>query len=177
MAINDGMFTSLSHEWQTPPEIFNPLNDEFGFTVDAAATDENALLPRYWTKREDSIKQDWSGERIWCNPPYGRDQQLFVRKAAKLEAEVAVLLIPARTDTRIWHECIFPMAEIRFVKGRIQFVGAPSGAPFPSAVVVWRKNVKQLKVTTVDYGRIKNSSPITNVSFNSNQAQNSMSMR
>ena len=131
-------------DWQTPPEIFDPLHREFGFTIDAAATKENALLPRYWTKEDDALVQDWGGERVWCNPPYGKFQIPFIRKAAQRKAEIAVLLIPARTDTLIWHECIFGVAEVRFIKGRIRFDGK-FRAPFPSALCIYQRVVRQFE--------------------------------
>ena len=127
-----------TNEWETPDKVFAPLHLEFRFTVDAAATAANAKLPRFWTKETDALVQDWSGERIWCNPPYGRYQVGLIRKAAERKAEVAVLLIPARTDTAAWHDYIFPHAEVRFLRGRITFVGAPYNAPFPSALVIFR---------------------------------------
>ena len=134
-------YSSNKHDWKTPPRVFDPLNREFGFTVDAAATAENTLLPRYWTSDIDALAQNWSGERIWCNPPYGREQILFLEKAAGRAADVAVFLIPARTDTAVWHDIIFPLADIRFIRGRIRFVGAPASAPFPSAIVIFRKRL------------------------------------
>ena len=128
------LMSSNRHDWRTPPAIFDPLHGEFGFTVDAAASADNALLPRYWT---DAAFERWAGERVWCNPPYGREQAWFVERA--VEADVAVLLIPARPDTRVWHDVIFRhAAEVRFMRGRIRFVGADAGAPFPSAIVVFR---------------------------------------
>lgn len=128
-------------DWRTPPEIFDPLHEEFDFTIDAAASVENALLPRFWTEQDNALIQDWSGERVYCNPPYGKHQIPFIQKASVCEAEVSVLLIPARTDTRIWHDKIFPLAEVRFLKGRVKFDGkAP--APFASALVIFRRESK-----------------------------------
>ena len=137
--MNESLFKSGRQDWQTPSEVFDPLNAEFGFTIDAAASQENALLPRYWTEEDDSPNQPWGSERVWCNPPYGREQKRFIEKAAKMEADVAVLLIPARPDTAAWHNWIFPYAEVRFVRGRIKFVGGEFAAPFPTAIVIWWK--------------------------------------
>ena len=132
------MSSSERQDWQTPDDIFVPLHYEFAFTVDVAANRQNAMLPRYWTETDDGLAQPWDGERVWCNPPYGKWQKAFVEKAAERLAEVSVLLIPARTDTAIWHDYIFPLAEVRFLRGRIRFVGSKHSAPFPSAVVVFR---------------------------------------
>lgn len=141
MSINDSLFSSEKHDWRTPAGLWAEWDKEFAFTIDAAASKENAMMHEYWTKEDNALVQDWRGERVWCNPPYGREQRAFIVKAAKLEADVSVLLIPSRTDTAVWHDYIFPMAEIRFLRGRIKFEGAASSAPFPSALVIfWRQN-------------------------------------
>lgn len=133
----DALRSTANHEWGTPLHIFAPLHEEFDFTVDAAASAKNALLTRYWDNESDGLKQSWDNERVWCNPPYGRGQIDFIRKANE-SLGLAVLLIPARTDTRVWWECIYGKAEIRFVRGRVQFVGSTMNAPFASAIVIWR---------------------------------------
>ena len=138
--VQKALLTSEKHCWQTPVEVFVPLHQEFSFTIDAAASDTNALLPRYWTREQNAILQDWSGERVWCNPPYGVEQKRFVLKAAEGRADISVLLLPARPDTAIWQDTILPHAEIRFIRGRIRFVGAPHCAPFPSAVVIFKSS-------------------------------------
>lgn len=131
------------HAWETPRGLFDALNAEFAFTIDLAASSENALLPRYYDEAADALMQDWSSERGFLNPPYDRRRQnWFVEKAAFEAARGAlvVVLIPARTDTVLWHETILPKAtEIRFLRGRIRFGGTNGshGAPFPSAVIVF----------------------------------------
>ena len=138
--INPALFTSNKNDWQTPPDFFARVNREFMLTVDAAASAENAMLPRYWTAEDNALEQDWTGERVWCNPPYGTAQKAFVRRAAECQADIAVVLIPARPDTALWHDFIFPhaRAEVRFLRGRLRFVGAADSAPFPSALVIYR---------------------------------------
>ena len=141
---NKSLFQSDRHDWQTPWHLWEQWHAEFQFTIDATANADNAMLPRFWTIEDDALLQDWSGERVWCNPPYGRDHSKFIRKAAFKEAEIAVLLLPVRTDTIVWHEAIFPIAEVRFLKGRLKFNGATNMAPFPSALVIWRSEKKSL---------------------------------
>ena len=132
--------TAAKQDWGTPLGLFYVLDGQYGFTVDAAASNDNALCSKYWTEKDDGAAQSWAGERVWCNPPYGREATPFIRKAASREADLAVLLLPARTDTKVWHECIFGVADdIQFLKGRLRFQGAAASAPFPSALVVWRK--------------------------------------
>lgn len=137
--LHSGMFTSARDDWRTPPKVFDPLNAEFGFTLDAAATADNALLERYCSPEDSGLLNSWVGERVWCNPPYGSGLAAWVAKLASGEADVAVGFIPARTDTRYFHDLILVKAEIRFLRGRVKFVGAKSSAPFPSMICVWRK--------------------------------------
>ena len=138
--INDGLFSSDKKDWGTPPDLFNALNEEFEFTVDVAANHENALVPwHYYTKETDGLAQDWSGEAVYMNPPYGREIGKWVRKAYEdtREKGYAVCLLPARTDTAWWHDYVMKAVEIRLIRGRLRFVGAENSAPFPSAIVIF----------------------------------------
>lgn len=134
--INQGMFTSDRDDWETPQDLFDRYNDGFHFTLDVCASEENAKCERYFTKEQDALKQDWTGERCWCNPPYGRSIAGFVKKASESKA-LTVMLIPARTDTKWFHDYIYNRCPIEFIKGRIRFVGASNTAPFPSMIVVF----------------------------------------
>ncbi len=127
-------------DYETPERIFAPLHEEFGFTVDVCAHELNHKMPRYFTPEMDGLAQDWTGERCWMNPPYGKDIVAWVKKAREsaLAGALVVGLLPARTDSGWWHNHVVPAAEIRFLRGRIKFVGMPYSAPFPCAVVVWR---------------------------------------
>lgn len=138
--MNPVMYSSASDNWETPQDFFDALNAEFHFTLDAAASDENAKCARYFTKEQDGLAQDWTGV-VWCNPPYGREVGRWVAKAAGSaeKGAVVVMLLPARTDTRWFHDYINGRAEVRFVKGRLKFGGAKNSAPFPSMVVVFGK--------------------------------------
>lgn len=133
------MFSSATDEWPTPQGLYNALRMEFAFTLDPCATHENAKCRRHFTRLEDGLKQDWSRDVVFMNPPYGRAIGHWVRKAfeSAKEGAVVVCLLPARTDTRWWHEYVM-RGEIRLLCGRITFAGAQSPAPFPSAIVVFR---------------------------------------
>ena len=154
----DPLMSSEKQDWTTPKEFFDIVNMEFSFTVDAAASLDNTMLPRFWDRRRNGLRQDWTHERIWCNPPYGKEQKPFIAKAAECKAEVSVLLIPARTDTAVWHEWIFPLAEIRFLRGRITFQGAQDTAPFPSALVIFRKEVVPITRSMLSYNEHRKTS-------------------
>ena len=139
----DVMFSTGKDDWETPEDFFRPLDREFGFTLDACANPQNAKCKRYYTEDDDGLKQDWAGETVWCNPPYSKGKQdLWVKKCweeGQKPNTTVVMLIPARTDTDRFQRYVLGKAEVRCVKGRIKFVGAKHGAPFPSAVVIFKK--------------------------------------
>lgn len=131
-------FSSKTDLWATPQDKFDELNAEFGFEIDVCANTENAKCSTYFTAEMDGLAQDWRG-KCWMNPPYGRAIGDWIKKAyeSAMNGATVVCLIPARTDTRWWHEYCMK-GEIRFIKGRLKFGGAKTNAPFPSAVVVFR---------------------------------------
>lgn len=134
------MFSSKKDDWTTPPDFFKQLDNEFHFTLDAASSEENHLCKNYFTIETDGLSQDWGGHRVFCNPPYGRQIGKWVQKAweeAKKPNTTIVMLLPARTDTKWFHNYIYHQAKIRFIKGRLKFGGSQNSAPFPSMVVIW----------------------------------------
>lgn len=139
------MFSSKSDLWATPQGFFDELNAEFHFDLDVCALPENAKCERYYTPDVDGLSQPWQGN-VWCNPPYGREIGSWVRRAylatATCAANVVVMLLPARTDTRWFHDYIYKnrFTEVRFVKGRLKFGESNNSAPFPSMVVIFRKH-------------------------------------
>lgn len=138
---NKLMFSSKSDEWETPQEFFDKLDQAFGFSLDACALSENAKCERFFTPEDDGLKQRWAGT-VWCNPPYGRAIGKWVRKAYESwkGGTTVVMLLPARTDTKWFHDYIYKQAEVIFVKGRLKFGGCKNPAPFPSMVVIYRKD-------------------------------------
>lgn len=131
-----------SEEWETPPELFASLHAEFGFTLDAAASADNAKCAEWL---DDGLAQIWTGT-VWLNPPYGRAVGAWIRKAFE-EAQrgaTVVCLVPARTDAAWWHDYAMK-GEVRFIRGRVKFVGARYNAPFPCAVVIFRALVPEGK--------------------------------
>ena len=140
--INSGLFTSNTDEWATPQDFFDKLNKEFRFTLDPCATKENAKCKKFFTEKDDGLVKSWDNERVFMNPPYGRVIGQWVKKASESRGGVCVCLLPARTDTKYFHEYIYHKAEIRFIKGRLKFGGSKNSAPFPSMVVIFN-NKKQ----------------------------------
>lgn len=138
--MNNSLFSSASVEWATHWSLFNQLDEEFHFNLDPCCTHENAKCKDHHTQIENGLSQDWGGKTVFCNPPYGKELPKWIRKAHD-EAEkgvLVVMLIPARTDTRAFHDYIYHQAEIRFIRGRIKFGDAKASAPFPSMLVIFR---------------------------------------
>ena len=136
--MNAVMFSSKKDDWATPQDFFNRLDAEFHFTLDPCANDENHKCKKYYTKEQDGLAQSWAGECVFCNPPYGRELPKWVKKCHEEAVHATVvMLIPARTDTRVFHDYIYGKAEIRFIRGRLKFDDGKSSAPFPSMVVVF----------------------------------------
>jgi phage N-6-adenine-methyltransferase len=132
------MFSSATDLWSTPQDFFDKLNTEFGFELDVCATTENAKCVNYFTEGDDGLSQKWEGI-CWMNPPYGREIGKWVAKAfaSSIEGATVVCLLPARTDTRWWHDLCM-LGEVRFLRGRLKFGTQTNSAPFPSAVVIFR---------------------------------------
>lgn len=146
------MFSSQTDDWATPQGFFDKLNAEFGFTLDACASDTNAKCVNYFTRESDALTCSWlptpemtDTGAVYMNPPYGRGIGAWVKKAYETSTagRTVVCLLPSRTDTAWWHDYIEGRAEIRFVRGRLKFGGAKNSAPFPSAVVVFRAPARQ----------------------------------
>jgi DNA N-6-adenine-methyltransferase (Dam) len=125
------MSSRASWEWPTPQDFYDRLNAEFGFNFDPCPLGGDA-------DGRSTLFCSWVGKRVFCNPPYGPEIPKFLARAH--EAEVAVFLVPARTDTRWFHDLVLPEAkEIRFVRGRLRFGDGKYPAPFPSMVLVFEK--------------------------------------
>jgi len=137
----DVHYSSKTNEWSTPQAFFDELNKEFNFTLDPCATSEDAKCNKYFTVEDDGLKQDWSKDTVFMNPPYGREIKYWVQKAYEesLKGATVVCLIPARTDTAYWHDYIFGKADdIRFLRGRLKFGDSKNPAPFPSAIIIYK---------------------------------------
>lgn len=140
-------FSTGKDDWETPQYLFDALNKEFCFTLDPCADDNNHKCVKYYTKEQDGLMQSWTEETVFCNPPYSKrgGQAKWIEKCcaeAKKNKITVVALLPARTDTKAFHDYILGKAEIRFIKGRLNFEihnGEKGGrAPFPNMIVVFR---------------------------------------
>lgn len=136
-----GLFSSFRTDWATPRKLFQSLNDEFDFKLDACATPESACVPRFYSS--EGLTNPWA-DPTFCNPPYGRKISHWVEKGYREATErgnTVVMLLPSRTDTSWWHNYCMNACEIRFLRGRLYFDdnhSQGSRAPFPSAIIVFR---------------------------------------
>lgn len=137
----DVMFSSKSDMWETPQCLFDKLNSKFHFDIDVCATKENAKCKKFYTKKQNGLLQEWKGV-CWCNPPYGREIIKWVRKASisAKNGTTVVMLIPARTDTKWFHDYIYKKdnVKIKFIRGRLKFGNTQNSAPFPSMLVLFK---------------------------------------
>lgn len=148
--------------WATPQYFFDMVNKDFGCTVDVCAEPSTAKVSRYYTKEIDGLKQDWSKEVFWMNPPYGRGQDVYswVEKAywSACDGGTGVCLLPLSGDTKWFHDFVMKANEIMFVKDRIWFElnGVGARANHASIVVVFRPETPlSPEISTISNGRVK----------------------
>jgi hypothetical protein len=107
-------------EWLTPPEIMDKLGR---FDLDPCAP-RLAVRPwstaaRHYDADIDGLSLEWNG-RVWMNPPFGREAIKWMRRLAAHGNGIA--LIPARTETAMFYECVWGVADaVLFIKGRPHF--------------------------------------------------------
>lgn len=148
MGTFNGKFESAKQDWETPLDVFEPLNAEFKFTLDAAASADNRKVTNFFSEEQDGLALSWGDNVVWLNPPYGLGKKpisAWVEKAYResLSGATTVMLIPARTNTNWFHDFCLSKAEVRFVRGRPKFGGAKHGLPQPLCLVIFRPQKKQ----------------------------------
>lgn len=142
---NEVMFSSKTDDWSTPQDLFDRLNEEFHFDLDVCANETNHKCTLYYDRKQDGLNMPWKGHVVWCNPPYGREIGKWVHAANQehmTNGTTIVMLLPARTDTKWFHDDILGWAEIRFLRGRLKFGGCKNSAPFPSMLAIFKKREK-----------------------------------
>lgn len=146
-------YSSKTNEWTTPENLYKYLDSIYNFTLDPCTDGENAKCDKYFTIEDDGLKQDWSNDVVFMNPPYGRGIKDWIEKAYRESEKGAtvVCLIPARTDTIYWHDYCMKSSSITLIKGRVKFGEGKNSAPFPSALVEFnpKSNTPELKAMKV----------------------------
>ena len=125
----------------------------FSSKTDPCASPVNAKCANFFTEAEDGLAKSWEGFNSFINPPYGRGIEKWIKKAyeeSRKEETSVTMLIPARTDTKYWHQYIMKADEVYFVKGRLKFGDSKNSAPFPSAVVVFDGTNRQQIFGTIN---------------------------
>ncbi len=137
------LFSAVDNTHTTPPAVIRAIHAEFGPQLDVCATSQTAVCKHYFSPEVDGLAQKWTGV-CWMNPPYGKELPRWMEKAylsAQHNGATVICLVPARTDTKWWHDYAMKADEIRLIKGRLKF-GHPNSkghaAPFPSALVIFR---------------------------------------
>lgn len=136
--INAGLLSSNTDQWATPQKFFDECNQKYGpFDVDVCADAINTKCAVFFDKSANGLTQVWQG-KCWMNPPYGREIGDWMKKAyeASTAGAMVVCLVPARTDTKWWHDYAMK-GNIIFIKGRLKFGTATNSAPFPSALIIF----------------------------------------
>lgn len=143
------LFSSKTGNWATPQTFYDRLNWRFGpFDLDPCADIHNTKCANFFTEAEDGLSKDWAGFTAFVNPPYGKSIANWIKKGyeAALDGETrVVMLIPARTDTKYWHNYVMKAAEIHLVRGRLKFGASQNSAPFPSAVIVFDNSPQYIR--------------------------------
>jgi phage N-6-adenine-methyltransferase len=168
--VSKALFSSETHTWSTPDNLYNGIDKKCKFAIDLAANASNTKHKRWFGPdskyAEDSLRVKWHKIKGWCwlNPPYGRELHTWMQKCHKEAQKGAKImaLVPARTDTKWFHDFIYKKYDVIFIKGRLKFGGAKNSAPFPSMLVVFRKkarlSVSNMEIVT-DVKKIKATRP------------------
>lgn len=138
-----------------PQSDFEKLNQRFRFSIDAAASPENAKCKRFWTFETNGLAQSWAGERVYCNPPYSAIEPWIAKAWLETKAELIVMLLPAnRTEQGWWQRGIEPKRDralspltVEFLPGRQRFlkpgqleIGPNERPPFGLVLCIWDRN-------------------------------------
>jgi phage N-6-adenine-methyltransferase len=128
-------FKSTNQTWETPDSLFRQIDSQFHFTRDVTASKENTKCKDFWSEDDSCLDKTWDGVN-WMNPPY-KNMKKFIKKAFdERENAITVCLIPARTNTKWWHDWCMK-GEVYFICGRPKFKGCKYGLPQPLAFVVF----------------------------------------
>lgn len=156
------VFSSENMGWITPEKILSRVGE---IDCDPCTWEDNPTNARvFYTIKEDGLAQPWSlTGKNFINPPYGHFQIAWIKKtiAESLRGAESELLIPAKTETKVWQDWVFPTANaICFIRARLSFIDPATRkprkapAPFPSAQVYYGKDVDSFRARFSDIGTI-----------------------
>src|SRR3990167_8577547 len=154
------LMSSKKSDWQTPEHVLELVRQVAPIGLDPCTSPDNPCRAETLFSAG-GLEASWkplAGGLVYCNPPYGRQIRAWLRKccAAGDDRDTTIIaLVPARTDTRWWHESVYTANRICFWRGRLKFRGAPSSAPFPSALVYWGRRPEMFRSVFSPYGMIR----------------------
>jgi len=139
----DVVHSTGKDDWETPNNLFSYFDTICGgFHIDAAAHKFNAKCANFFSEELSALDRDWDvfgyDTNVWLNPPYSQNNE-FIQKAYEQSSKVNAVycLLPVRTCTHWWHKYVMKADTVFLIRGRVKFVNAMHGAPFPSCVVVF----------------------------------------
>jgi site-specific DNA-methyltransferase (adenine-specific) len=132
----------------TPETVFEQLNKEFKFNLDAAADFKNRKCKLYFNEKDNAFSKNWNvlpQTIVWLNPPNGRNYKKWIQKAVKESDKCTVVcLLPATTEADWFKEYVFARAEVRFINKRLKFDGHLTGSTKGSMVVIFGRGIKPI---------------------------------
>lgn len=145
---------SLSQEYETPDEIFIPLNKEFNFEIDICATEENKKCLQYYTKERDCFTQNWN-QTSWINPEFVIVKK-FVKKAyedsQKFKSTI-VMLVLVKSNTNWWRDYVMKAKEVRFINQKVTFKNQEQGLRFPACIVIFEPHEGDTKFSVFEQNK------------------------
>jgi len=135
----DILFSHKSDDYITPDWLIEQLKKGYNIQLDACTTEDNPLnIKKFYTKQDDGLSQEWV-TWTYCNTPYSQITSWVSKADIEANKEnFSLMLLPARTDTKWFHEYIYNIYKISFLQGRLRFEGTKNSAPFPSMLVIFR---------------------------------------
>lgn len=130
----------MNDKWCTPDYLFNMLNERFRFTLDPCCEHNTAKCIKYFTEKDNGLSKEWSGEVVFCNPPYSRGNiDKWMKKCynESLKGTIIVALIPVSSSSKWWHKYVWKHCDIEFLDHRVKFKGALHSAPFSNCLAIY----------------------------------------
>ena len=151
MGIGENTFKSNSIEYSTPQILFNSMNILYNFELNVCASVENAKCKLFYTKEDDSLTKEWTGN-CWMNPPFNKQLGKFVLKMHRdflKYGGIKCALIPVRSNTIWWSKVVLD-AECVFINGEVNFNEEKRGLWLPMCLLVFGNN-KRGQFSVIDY--------------------------
>lgn len=157
MTLKSNTLAEAKDCWATPLWLFDALDIEFGFYLDAASSHQNALCAHHLTEQDDSLNSEWESHgAIWCNPPYSAVRP-WIEKAAEQcgrQRRAIVMLVPEDMSVGWFSKALESVDEVRIITdGRVNFINATTGKEQKgnskgSMLLIWRPYIAPRRMFT-----------------------------